>query len=420
MNEPHGFARLRSVVTQLTSGALTVSALALLVQWVGLEGASACSPPPTGFDFQLSYGSMSIPSDGVLLIETFCPDECAPANEGTFKVLDGTGAEIEGALVETPSPKVMAWIPTTPFAPGRFTLEGSHPDSEGQKSHSFEVRDELDVLPTQPMVSANTWAATRGPRVCCQEGIEDSCGALSCYQVVESVEPRIGVHFDFTDSAGVGPQAFVFRARAKGADWAEFTAWHQVGAEFEQEASEYCYEVQVQAIHAEGELYEFAGCLPASEVSPIDESSVEVEERSLFSYCTVPPEGYEARWCETFAENIAQGSCEGKPRVACEAAIAACPKLNADAGQNTNHDTGDAGTGDNHGNEDDDDTKDQVRKGSRTTGSSSCSAGAARVGGDGVAWGLALGGAAWALSRRRRRQSGFQAGAWRPRRHSVY
>jgi hypothetical protein len=307
-----------------------VSGLCLLlsvgVQTVGLNDAAACTPRPGGFNFQLPHGSTSIPKDGVLFIENLCSD-CAPLSEATFTVVDEAGAAVAGSLEEIPaSPQLMVWRPSTTFASGKYTLEGNHTDYDNQQTHVFEVRDALDVAIPTPVLDNSSWEELIGSSVCCEDGATNSCGDTSCYPIVEGVAPRISVGFAFEYPDESAPQSFLFRARAQGAGWPAFSPWHEVAATFEQEAAEYCYEIQIQDMRAGGELTELEGCVSASEIPPIIKQDLPEIERTLFWGCSVPPAGYEARWCEGFADNIANGSCDDHIRKSsCEAALAACP-----------------------------------------------------------------------------------------------
>lgn len=68
----------------------------------------------------------------------------------------------------------------------------------------------------------------------------------------------------------------------------------------------------------------------ALDFTPVDELRGDVD--GTLTFCSVPPQGEEQRWCDHFAEAIAAQSCEGFTTDSCQAALAACD-ANGDYGE---------------------------------------------------------------------------------------
>lgn len=293
--------------------------------------AKACSLPEGGLGLVVPD---RVPEAGVLFIPVVCAYECEHPEDLTLTVTREGGEEVQGSRVsaapEAGAPWV-AWRPEVPFEQGMYSVEFEHPDKRpNQEAQAFEVTSDPVASAAELTIEPWSYARVTGPDACCVEGTIDSCGGSSCYTIPEGVTSFINLSLKYGEASPYGlPGGFVYRARAQGGEWPSFwNEWRGADVIFEGEASEYCYEVEAYDLRNSTSEIIFSGCAPGSEVPPVDqEAELTRANRELFSQCSVPPEGYEDRWCETFAENVRTGSCEGKYQAACEAAQERCPEL---------------------------------------------------------------------------------------------
>lgn len=136
----------------------------------------------------------------------------------------------------------------------------------------------------------------------------------------------MSLNLDFEAEELPEQRPFAYRARALGDEWPDgFFDYQIIDFTLDEQASEYCYQIQTQDLRTGGALTEETYCFPATQVPAPNELDFEGIERNLFAECTVPPEGYEEQWCKTFAEAIQTGTCgDSFPGSPCNAALAAC------------------------------------------------------------------------------------------------
>lgn len=263
--------------------------------------ADACTAPPAG-PFA-HFKAFSVPANGAVAISYVCYDACDTFEvpEALSLVQEGTGTEVAGTLQQvlpvSDTEATLIWKPDAPLEAGAtYRLEAGLDASVYAPLQVTEaVTLDLDAL--EPVAEVRLVELPRGERVCCPVTAEmiGSCGVAPCIHLEKEGVITLNVSF----GAGMDGEASQLLGRLTGpgdAAWA--VVWGSAAQVEVEQASTYCYELEVESL-VDGQIRSFSelcvehGSVGDPGVAPT--TAAEIEEG--LSACFQPPEGYEDEWC---------------------------------------------------------------------------------------------------------------------------
>ncbi|HLV20312.1 MAG TPA: MYXO-CTERM sorting domain-containing protein [Polyangiaceae bacterium] len=263
--------------------------------------ANACTAPPMAP--HAHFKALSVPANGAVAITYVCYDECDTFEvpEELSLVQQGTSTEITGTIEQvlpvSDTEATLIWKPDAPLVAGAtYRLEaGLDASIYAELQVTEAVTVDLDAL--EPIAEVRLVALPHGERVCCPVTAEmvGSCGAAPCIHLEKEGVVALNVAF----GAGFDGEASQLLGRLTGpGDAAEAVVWGSA-AQFEvEQASSYCYELEVESL-VDGQTRSFSEvCVEHGTVGePGVEPTTAAEIEEGLSACFQPPEGYEDAWC---------------------------------------------------------------------------------------------------------------------------
>jgi hypothetical protein len=281
--------------------------------WVCLIGlwscVSACSEQPLEREqvgrvtaavglipSSLLNGFGPIPSNGGLLI-----DAHQGQLEVTVQVADGSASPIAGTLHERLGHWV--WMADTPMPEGSYAVLIATQTFSNQPSQLIEVTSARN--PAKPALTSDPIAGSEVAgevEACCSAPTPLGETLQSCFLVASQRYVTLSPGLLSADSPSAMTQ-LLFRVTPSSADSVADPSlfWDAYSLHFTEQADEYCFDLEAFEITT-GERYTFEEldrCAPHGELPAPARMSHDVPDSALDrTVCTVPPGGYEERWCE--------------------------------------------------------------------------------------------------------------------------